>query len=463
MVGILEDTPLGQVPAESNGKPSRPLDPGDREFHRARVKPTDDELGDMLLEEWGEEYAFMYGAWHKYENGVWKSLERTAFEFWRILIQNKSRGIKPNAGRAASVEKYCQLKRLVDEEKLSMETEYINLQNGLYNQVTDALEPHRHDLYFTSQLPFAYDPTALCPAWEQFLAQVLVDSNGLPDSELIMLVQEAFYYSLTSDTSFRVSFWCVGASGTGKSTLVNVLLQLAGDSAMTIDLDSLKDNQYQVADIAGKRVVSFSEPDSRAPLADGWYKKLVSKDPIPARQIHGKPFNFIPICKLWGSMNDTPRVVDRSDAIYGRVIIIPMNKVVSAKDRDGKLDEKLRGELAGIFNWALKGGARLKKNNKFTVAEQSENARDSYRHENDTEALYLAERCTLGASYIIGTDDLFQDYKSWCLENGYGSKPKVRVGKEWKRLGLTPSVGRTDGKFSRQWQGATLTHLLRQI
>lgn len=462
MVGVLEDTPLGNMPEEPSGThPARPLEPGD--FHGSRVKPTDDELGDQLLAKWSEERVFMYGAWHRYEGGVWKPENRAAMQFWDILIENKPRGIKPNAGKAASVEKYCQLKKLVDEKELSQDVEYINLQNGLYSLQTDTLEPHRADLYFTSQLPFAYDPAAVCPAWEQFLAQVLVDEKGLPDSDLIMLLQEAFYYSLTSDTSYRVSFWCVGASGTGKSTLVNVLLQLAGDAAMTIDLDSLKDNQYQVADIAGKRVVSFSEPDSRQPLADGWYKKLVSKDPIPARQIHGKPFNFIPICKLWGSMNDTPRVVDRSDAVYGRVIIIPMNKVVSAKDRDGRLDEKLRGELAGIFNWALKGGARLKKRGRFTVAEQSEAARDAYRQENDTESLYLSERCTRGDNYTVSADDLFQDYKAWCLDNGYGLKPKVRVGKEWKRLGLIPERERVDGKQSRIWHGVALTHTIKRF
>ncbi len=228
---------------------------------------------------------------------------------------------------------------------------------------------------------------------------------------------------------------------------------LAGDSHVAIDLDSLKDNQYQLADVAGKRLVTFSEPDSRQPLADGWYKKLVSKDPISARQIHGKPFHFIPTCKVVGSMNDTPRVVDRSDAVFGRVTIIPMNHVIPYDKRDGDLEDRLKREMAGIFNWALEGGRRLRRHRRFTRSVQSEQARDDYRMENDAERLYLSERCTFKTDQRTTNDALYFDYRTWCQENGYIAKQKERVGKDWKRLGLIQV--RTHGGI-RCWQGLQL-------
>lgn len=423
-----------------------------------RTKPTDDELGEQLITRWKAAYAFLYGAWHKYDSGVWKPERRVEFQFWQVLIDNKARGIHPNAGKASSVEKYCQLRLMVDDDALIQETPYINVKNGIFNMQTWELEAHRAELYLTSQLAFEFDPFMDCPTWEAFLNGVLVDEQNQPDDELISLVQEAFYYSLTSDTSFRVSFWLVGASGTGKSTLVNTLTMLAGDSHTSIDLDSLNQNQYQLAEIAGKRVVTFSEPDSRQPLADGVYKKIVSKDPITARSPYGKPFTFVPMCKVWGSMNDTPRVIDRSDAVFGRVIIIPMNRIIPEHMKDYQLEEKLRGELAGIFNWALQGGQRLLRAGQFTRASQSDAARQQYRLENDIEGAFINERCTLSPDSWTDNDTLYNAYKSWCSDSGYIAKGKINVGKEWKRLGFIQSR-RNSGK-QRVWKGVSLQTIL---
>lgn len=443
---------LSPTPPPHGAKPSRPFEP--TEPSDQPHKPTDDELGEQLMLRWGEMVKFIYGAWNRYAEGVWKPDAKMPLEFWQVLINNKRNGIKPNAGKASSIEKFCQLKAMVDDQDIDVGGDYINLKNGVFNLRTGELEEHRPDLYMTTQLDFEYDPDAICLTWLKFLKQVLVKPDGSPDWELQVLVQQAFYYSLTADTSYRVSFWLVGASGTGKSTLLNVLIKMAGDSHVAIDLDSLKDNQYQLADIAGKRVVTFTEPDSRAPLADGWYKRLVSKDTISARQAYGKPFNFVPICKVWGAMNDTPRVIDRSDAVFGRVVIVPMNRVVPANERDGLLDEKLLAELPGIFNWALVGASQLKRHGGFIQAHQSEEARDEYRNENDAEGLYISERCTLSPQLQTTNDDLYQDYKAWCDENGYMPKQKPRVGKDWKRLGLVQSKSGDGSK--RIWKGIGL-------
>ncbi len=98
--------------------------------------------------------------------------------------------------------------------------------------------------------------------------------------------------------------------------LINILQELAGNSHTPIDLDTMTTNPYQIADIAGKRLVTFTEPKANSVLPDNHYKRLVSQDAITARQIYGKPFRFVPICKVWGAMNEFPRVIDRSDAIF---------------------------------------------------------------------------------------------------------------------------------------------------
>lgn len=399
-------------------------------------KPTDDDLGSRLIEHWNGDVAFFYGTWHRYDNGVWSPDPSIDIEFWDVMIGAKWEGIRPTASKAHSVASYVMKRCTIPDEKINTSTQFINLKNGLYNLKTHQMEPHRRELYQTSQLPFAYDPDATCPTWRKFLSDVLVNEDGDYDMQLGMVIRQAFGYSLTEDVSQRVSFWLVGPSGTGKSTLLDVLIALAGESHVTVDLDELKKSQYQLADIAGKRVVTFTEPDSRGVLADGQYKRLVSSDTITARQIFGKPFRFQPVCKVWGAMNQPPRVVDRSEAVYGRVMIIPMNYVVPRAKWDRHLSSKLHNELPGIFNWAIDGLKQLKKDGKFQYSAAVEQARAEYRAENDVEQAFVQDMCIVGKGKTVKASQLYTAYKQWCYENGSQPKSSIKVSSDWKRFGF---------------------------
>jgi putative DNA primase/helicase len=415
---------------DSSEQPIEPNEP-------TKYKPTDDEIGDMLISDWKGKIRFFFGAWHEYTDGVWKPSPAFDRLIWEKLKHLKHSGIRPNAGKVESVKKYLQHYLAVDDSLIDNRHEYINLQNGLFNVDTGQLEPHKLEAFMTSQLPFAYDEDADCPVFRKFLMDALVKPGGdEPDIQLQYLILEAMGYSLTANTDYRVSFWLVGASGTGKSVLINVLQELAGTSHASVDLDELNNNSYQLADVAGKRIVTFTEPKANSVLADNHYKRLVSQDTIMARQIFGKPFRFVPICKLWGAMNELPRVIDRSDAIFNRVYIIPMNRVMPEGKKDLHLSQKLRGELAGIFNMALIGLKRLRRANGFTQATQSEDARREYKAENDIEAAFIAECCNLDADAQISAQKLYDSYATWCKRNGAMAKSSVKVARDWERLGF---------------------------
>lgn len=400
-------------------------------------KPTDDEIGDMLIQAWEGNIRFFYGAWHEYSDGVWMPCRRVQWSVWEKLKDIKIFGVRPTASKVASIEKYLQEYLALDDSLVDNQPQYINLQNGLFNVETYKLEPHLREAYMTSQLGFAYDEDADCPNFRKFLSESLVKNDGLMDFELQCLLLEGMGYSLTANTDYRVSFWLVGASGTGKSVLINVIQRLAGTSHTAIDLDELTNNPYQLSDIAGKRLVTFTEPKANSVLADNHYKRIVSQDTIMARQIFGKPFRFVPICKLWGAMNDMPRVVDRSDAVFNRVLIIPMNRVMPEEKKDLKLGEKLETELAGIFNMAIIGLKRLRRANGFTKANQAEQAREEYKAENDIESAFIEECCVRNPSAQTNSQALYDAYSQWCRRNGALAKSHIKVSKDWQRLGFT--------------------------
>lgn len=417
-------------------------------------KPTDDEIGNMLMADWDGKFRFFFGSWHEYSEGVWKRLKKFDKPIWEKLIMLKYSGIRPTAGKVEGVLKYLETWLTVDETLIDSRHEYINLKNGLFNIETGKLEPHTPDAFMTSQLPFSYDEDADCPVFRQFLMNALVKPNSTEaDIDLQYLLLEAMGYSLTANTDYRASFWLVGASGTGKSVLINILQELAGTSHASVDLDELNNNSYQLADVAGKRLVTFTEPKANSVLADNHYKRLVSQDTIMARQIFSKPFSFVPICKVWGAMNELPRVVDRSDAIFNRVYIIPMNRVMPEEKKDLHLTEKLRGELAGIFNMALIGLKRLRRAKGFSHVEQSDSARKEYKAENDIEAAFVAECCILSPDGQINAQALYDAYNAWCKRNGAMAKSSVKVARDWERLGFR----KVKTKISNVWIGVHLS------
>lgn len=399
--------------------------------------PTHDELGTAIIRKWSDNVAHFYGTWHIFEKGVWRP--RTEAEvnrdFWQIQIDHKADGLDPTSGRCTSIEHYCRALLTVAPDKLTTSDKYINLQNGVFYIQDGWFGATERELYLTHQLPFRFDPQANCPQWEAFIDSVLVKPDGTPDRQLKLLFQEMCYYCLTAETQYRAAFFLVGPKGSGKSTLLNILIAIAGDSHVAINLEDLN-NPYVLASLAGKRLITFSEPDARIPLADGAFKKLVSKDPVPARAIYGTPFSYVPVGKVAGTMNNMPRVLDRSGAVFDRIIILPVIRAVPKAARDLYLEDRLKTELPGIFNWMMAGRGRLKMQGRFTIPQQTEAAIEEYQFENDIQRQWLDEMGIINAKASIPLDTAHGSFQVWSTNSGYQGMGKINFRRELNRLGF---------------------------
>lgn len=400
--------------------------------------PTDDEIGDSIITRWGDERILLYGKWYQYHDGVWNPVNDTDKAIWTAMKRFKKYNYRPSGGKAKSIQSYLEAQLSIPNDDGDKGHGVLNLQNGLLDIEMRVLKPHEKERYLTTQLPFAYDPDATCPRWHQFLNEVLVDSQGNTDEDLIALVQEAVGYSLTSDTRHEKMFWLHGQAATGKSTLLKAIKALLGTAAKELSLSTLQKNQYQLADIGGTRVITCSEAMSGSILADDHVKKLVSGEEIVARQIYHKPQRITPQCKLWWAMNELPQNLDRSEAIYRRLLLIPFRRPIPAEKRDLALFNKLTDELPGILNWALEGLERLHFNGHFTKVAQVDEAVVEYHQTNDTEALFLSDEEWIDeiGENVTRASDLYMAYKAYCERFGFEVKSAIKVAEDWKRLGL---------------------------
>ena len=421
--------------------------------------PDDDQIALYIAPEWENQFRFMRRAWHEYAAGSWqqRDIEEMRRNVRILLRSLRQFGVKVRQGRINQIVQMLQddlfLSDRVLNERSADQSKYINLRNGLFNLETFTLEPHREDLYFTTQLSFDYEPDAQIDVFFDYIHSTLVHPETYkPDQELISLVSEALAYSMTNRTDLKASFWLYGPGETGKSTMLRLIANLMGDLHTTIDLNQIGDNRFMLARIAGKRVATFAEADSSSMIPDGIYKVMVGgKDEIWADVKNRDSISFIPETKFWWAMNKQPRVNDRSGALLNRLHIIPLNRVITPDRRIGNLDDLLIAERPAIFNWLMAAYKRLLKNGRFTRCKQSEALKEELRSDNDTESAFVEECCDVHESYRISSRALYNAYAQWCDESGFKAKNFKQIRQEWQRLGFIP------GKSNISvWEGVKL-------
>jgi len=389
--------------------------------------------------------------YHRYENGkwcIWPELEFLG-DLGNLLEQlEKSDGYAFTHGQQKSIAEMVKQRVVIDDKLLDMNPTLINMKNGTFCIEQQRLLPHDPTDYITTQLPFDYDPYAICPTWVWYLRTSLVEPGPNVfgkwdhDEKLIDFIQEAIGYSLTADMSHHKMFWCLGEGSNGKGVLFHILQELGGSAATAFNLDMLNQNYntYHLAELAGKRLIYCTEVKRDFDFSgDAMLKAVTGGDNIQVRRIREQPFVLNSIGKVWISLNDFPHVKDTSHGFWRRVSIIPFNRVFDETEADPDLKDKLIEELPGIFNWAMAGLKRLYKDEKFTESRQVTEFTAKYKLESNTVAMFVEDECTVDPNddqCFTTIMPLYAAYKKWANDSGYKPFSRKNFKREIERLGF---------------------------
>jgi len=383
---------------------------------------------------------------YKYKDGVYREIDDEVVRRW-IIQEIGTRVSYHKVNEILSFSRTC---AFIEIEKLN-NTPYLNLKNGLFDLETETLYPHDPAVYSTIQLNIKYDLKAECPKWIRTL-----NENFEEDRDKIDTVQEFFGLCLTGETKYERALIFIGEGANGKSVILNTVEKLIGkDNCSAIPLEKFNNSHY-IANLFGKSVNISIETNAKSEVYDSMFKAIVSGDPIEADPKFKKPFTFHPTCKLIFAMNNLPRVDDKTEAFYRRLVIIRFFRIFKEEEQNKNLKNELACELDGIFLWCLEGLKRLKERGYFKITGSMQNEIEEYKLENNNVLIFVDEGCLLEADLSITKKELYEAYAEFCKNNGYRPLSKKKFGSAIvKHFKLLP-----DSRFgpagTRIWEGIGL-------
>lgn len=302
------------------------------------------------------------------------------------------------------------------------DTPYINMQNGTLNLVTRELLPH-DPIYNQSKITACdYIPQADCPEFKAMMKRLI--PNDADRKEL----QKSFGLCLAKEhlPAKKVLMLFVGPKDSGKTTVLNTLVEVLGEYGAAVDnsllMKSTKDKTVgpEMLDFKESLMITASETSENDRLDAGKVKSLTGDTTQSFRNNYStKMEKFRMTGLIYIDSNFKPYIDPRDSALWGRIRLFPFLCPVKKKDPD--LKRKLSEEKAGIFNWLLEGLDMVLEEKEIFETPDMIEFKEQYMKEMDVTQQFLTDCCVKSEdkhSRIL-TSLLYTTYKNWCKDNGF--------------------------------------------
>lgn len=339
----------------------------------------------------------------------------------RDILYSKMLEILPELVQNNLKETYENIRLKVTANSEKLNSEYVNVKNGLYNLVTKEFINHTPDIFTVNQLNCTYVPDA----YDEEVYNTIV-SLAKGDDNITTLLVQMLGYCLMGDCRLQKSFILLGDGRNGKSMFLDMVRCWLGDeNCSSLALEDLSE-RFRTAELVGKMVNIGDDSGHNLLENTAIFKKLVTGDSITIERKNQQPFKYSNKAKLIFAANSLPPTTDKSDGFFRRCIIIPFNQIYRETDKNydpNKLD-KLTTETARsyLLNLAIDGAQTLFEDKRFRIPEDSKIISDYYEVSNNNVLMWYKN---IDKEYT-SIAKAYGDYMLYCVNSGY--KP-VSIGK----------------------------------
>ena len=427
-------------PAGFSGFDHSDLDADKTDLDFWGLPPTQDALAGLFTDHYKSLLSYTPGlGWFRYDNNFYgwqRDTDGRTLDTIRRFVAASVKGDRKQQKAAGShtfakgVEQFAKIDRrhVIAADVWNSDPDTVGVVHGSVNLREARWYPPRYGRRITKRLTAMPEDYALAhyPTWRRFLMQA-TDA----DMDLIDWLQRWAGYCLTGHTSEHALLAVVGPGGTGKTTFVNVLSQVAGDYATTAPMSTFLHtrNERHPTDLAhlhAARLVTAVETDELKPWDEAKLKALTGGDEIAARYLYQNFFTFKPQFKLTVAVNQLPALRNPDSAMRRRFRVVRFDHQPTKPDPH--LADKLRSELSGITLWACQGALAWYERGLGTT-DHIEEAADAYFADADAVGAWIADRCETGPAFEEPAADLWASWRAWATGNGQRTGSQTKLGR----------------------------------
>lgn len=381
-------------------------DPG-RFFNRDGLKVQTltaavDDFGALATDHAGTIYRYTDGAW--FGDG-----ERIVNQRVQHLLGNRHR--KSHGANVLDI--IGSRDPLFTEDQL--DTEHLNLPNGLLHWRSGELKPHDPAVPNLTRIPVRWNPEATCPAIDTWLCEVF-------PSDTLAFIDEVIGYTLLNDNPLHKAVMLFGTGSNGKGIFIRLLEALIGrGNCSSVRPQKLDEDRFHAAELYGKLANLVGDVDPKIFKATEVFKQVTGGDTVTAERKYRDPFKFRCRATLVASFNEMPRTADTTEGFFRRWIVVPFLAYFSDDAADKGLFARLctPDELEGLLVRAVAGLQRLMARGYFQEPGCVHQATSDFRIAADPVRSFLDERVVRSIDGFIYTGALYEKFKTWCHENGH--------------------------------------------
>lgn len=264
-----------------------------------------------------------------------------------------------------------------------------------------------------TMIPVTYNPEALCPAWDRFLASVV-------PTDAIEFTRSVIASALVSDTFGQRLIWLAGLGGNGKGTLLRAITELIGEAnVVSISFKALAIDRFAAAQLYGKLLAVDGDSSLAQIKASESLKQVTGHDAVNAQEKYGKPFSFVPFAKPIVAANGMPNSLDLSQGFFDRPLIVPMEarwRDSGGERQQSEILEELAAEKAGFMASCLRSLAKLFETRRYSIPESIAAATTEFKASAHPMGAFAQEWLEFAPDFEIEESQLRQAQHDWANE-----------------------------------------------
>ena len=309
----------------------------------------------------------------------------------------------------------------IDQRQLDADEFLLNTPSATYDLRIGLPSAHEH-----TPAEFITKQTTVDPSDEGMdIWQDALETFFCGDNELIDYVQEIAGLSAIGKVCVEGLIIAYGEGRNGKSTFWNRLSRVLGTysgnmSADTLTVGCKRNVKPELAEAKGKRIIIAAELEEGMRLNTSNVKQLCSTDEIYAEKKYKDPFSFVPSHTLVLYTNHLPKVGAIDAGTWRRLIVIPFNaKIEGSSDIKNYADYLFNKAGGAILKWIMTGAKHvIEKDYHIVKPAVVEAAIQKYKDNNDWLSQFLDECCETDSSYSAKSGDVYNAYRSYCMQVG---------------------------------------------